>query len=204
MARYRGPRVRILRRLGTELPGLTTKSNARRPTPPGHAAAMNKRFPKHSEHALRLREKQKLRYHFGLHEKQMRLFFQRAQRMPGDTGRNLLNLLEGRLDNLVWRAGFVRTMPAARQLVSHGHVMLDGHRSKTPSQVCSVGQTITLNPKCLKREDIRLSANNPVIEPPAGLIRDLDQLSVKLEALPSVEQVPIKVDIQKVIEFYSR
>ena len=81
-----------------ELPGLTTKSNARRPTPPGHAAAMNKRFPKHSEHGLRLREKQKLRFHYGLHEKQLRLFYQRAQRMPGDTGRNMLNLLEGRLD----------------------------------------------------------------------------------------------------------
>ena len=103
MSRYRGPRVRILRRLGSELPGLTTKTNARRPTAPGHAAAMSRRFPKLSEYGLRLREKQKLRYHYGLGEKQLRRTYDKAKRMGGDTGRNMLQLLEARFDNGVAR-----------------------------------------------------------------------------------------------------
>ena len=203
MARYRGPRLRILRRLGAELPGLTTKTAARRPTPPGHAAA-NRRFSKTSEHGLRLREKQKLRFHYGLAEKQLRLIYEKAKAMPGDTGRNIINLLESRLDNLVWRAGFTRTIPAARQLVAHGHVNISGKRAKTPSQHIKVGQGFILREKCLQREDLRLSANNPVSDVPPGIVVDLDKLAVTVEALPSVEQCPIEVDIQKVIEFYSK
>ena len=93
MARYTGPRLRIVRRLGTELPGLTTKTAARRPNPPGQAAA-GKRSPKVSEYAVRLREKQKLRYHYGLTERGLLQYYHKAYRMPGDTGRNLLQLLE--------------------------------------------------------------------------------------------------------------
>jgi small subunit ribosomal protein S4 len=204
MARYRGPRVRILRRLGAELPGLTTKTAARRPTAPGHAAAISRRFPKISEYGLRLREKQKLRYHYGLSERALRKLYQRATRMHGDTGRNLLALLESRLDNLVWRAGFTRTVPAARQMVAHGHVNVNGVRAKTPSQMMGVGDSFALREKCLNREDIRISVNNPVLEPPTGLERDLDKLSVKVENLPGPDQVPVEVDIQKVIEFYAR
>lgn len=103
MARYTGPRLRIIRRIGTELPGLTTKTAARRPNPPGQAAAGKRQF-KVSEYGVRLREKQKLRYHYGLTERGLRLLYQKAYRQPGDTGRNILVLLESRLDNLVWRA----------------------------------------------------------------------------------------------------
>ena len=204
MARYRGPRVRILRRLGSELPGLTTKTANRRPTPPGHAAAANKRFAKLSEHGLRLREKQKLRYHFGLNERAMRKLYERASRMAGDTGRNMLALLESRLDNLVWRAGITRTIPAARQLITHGNVSLNGVRAKTPSQFLKPGDVFILAPKCLNREDIRVSVNNPVLDPPSGLVRDLDKLSVTIESTPGADQLPIEVNIQKVIEFYAR
>jgi len=204
VARYRGPRVRILRRLGGELPGLTTKSAARRPLAPGHAAAISRRFPKVSEYGLRLREKQKLKFHYGLGERQMQVLYTRAKRMPGDTGRNLLSLLESRLDSLVWRAGLSRTIPAARQLIVHGHVNLGKIRAKTPSQRLSVGDVFTLREKCLNREDIRLSANNPVLEVPAGLKVDLDKMSVTVETLPSPDECPVDIDIQKVIEFYSR
>lgn len=204
MSRYRGPRVRILRRLGGELPGLTTKSAARRPIAPGHAAAVNRRFPKLSEYGLRLREKQKLKHHFGLGERQLQSVYTKAKRMPGDTGRNMVALLEARLDNLVWRAGLTRTIPAARQLVAHGHVNLNGHRAKTPSQRLSVGDVFQLREKCLNREDIRLSVNNPVLEVPAGLERDLDKLAVTVASLPSPDQCPLEFDIQKVIEYYSR
>lgn len=204
MSRHTGPRVKVLRRLGCDLPGLTTKSMSRRPTPPGHAAAMNRRFPKISEHGARLREKQKLRFHYGLSEHQLLRCYQAAARLKGDTGSNLLHLLESRLDNMVWRAGFARTIPAARQLVSHGHVNVNNHRAKTPSQLIKTGDSFALRPKCLTREDIRVSANNPICEPPSGLKIDLDTFSVQVEAVPTREQLPIEVDIQKIIEFYAR
>jgi len=204
MARYNGPRLRKLRRLGSELPGLTTKNHQRRPNAPGQAAAISRRFPKVSEHGLRLKEKQKLRWHYGVSEKALRRIFARAHRMKGDTGRNMLELLEARLDNLVWRAGFTRTIPAARQLVAHGHVMLGERRAKTPSQVLGQGDSFRLREKCLNREDIRISVNNPVLEPPSGLKRDLDKFSVEIESLPTHDNVPFEVDIQKVIEFYAR
>ena len=204
MARYTGPRVRILRRLGSELPGLTTKSAARRPLAPGHAAAASRRFPKLSEYGLRLREKQKLKYHFGLGERQLQGVYTKAKRMPGDTGRNMIALLEARLDNLVWRAGLTRTIPAARQLVAHGHIDLNGVRAKTPSQRLSIGDVFSLRAKGLNREDIRLSVNNPVLEAPAGLKTDLDKLAVTIETLPGADDSALDIDIQKVIEFYSR
>jgi small subunit ribosomal protein S4 len=203
MARYTGPRLRIIRRLGTELPGLTTKTAARRPNPPGHAAA-GKRMFKVSEFGLRLREKQKLRYHYGVTERGLRLLYQKAYSQPGDTGRNLLSLLESRLDNLVWRAGLTRTIPAARQLLAHGHVMLAGHRAKSAGQHLKVGQIFSVRESARNREDLRLTVNSPVLERPSGLKVDLDTLAVTVEALPGPEQVPFPVDIQKVIEFFAK
>jgi small subunit ribosomal protein S4 len=203
MARYTGPRLRILRRLGTELPGLTTKTASRRPNPPGQAAAGKRQF-KVSEYGVRLREKQKLRYHYGLTERGLRLLYQKAYRMPGDTGLNLLSMLECRLDNLVWRAGLTRTMPAARQLIAHGHINLGSHRATSPGQRIAVGQVFSVREKDRNREDLRVSVNAPVLERPAGLKVDLDTLAVTVEALPGSEQVPFPVDIQKVIEFFAR
>ena len=203
MARYTGPRLRIIRRLGTELPGLTTKTAARRPNPPGHAAAGKRQF-KVSEFGLRLREKQKLRYHYGVTERGLRLLYQKAYGLPGDTGRNLLSLLESRLDNLVWRAGLTRTIPAARQLLAHGHVMLAGHRAKSAGQHLKVGQIFSVRESARNREDLRLTVNSPVLERPSGLKVDLDTLAVTVEALPGPEQVPFPVDIQKVIEFFAK
>ncbi len=204
MARYTGPRLRIVRRLGTELPGLTTKTAARRPNPPGQAAA-GKRSPKVSEYAVRLREKQKLRYHYGLTERSLRLVYGRAYRMAGDTGRNMINLLESRLDNLVWRSGLTRTIPAARQLIGHGHLNLNGdRRAKAPGQLISVGDTFVVRSKALNREDLRVTANAPILERPAGLKIDLDKLAVTVEALPAPEECPVSVDIQKVIEFFAQ
>ena len=204
MARYRGPRLRIIRRIGTDLPGLTTKNAGRKPLPPGHAAASNRRPPKMSEHGLRQREKQKLRYHYGVTERALRLVYERASRMQGDTGHNMLNLLEARLDNIVWRAGFTRTIPAARQLIAHGHVELNGVRAKTPSQLLKSGGVVALREKAQKREDIRLCANGPLMEVPAGIQVDLDKLAITVESTPNYDNLPYQVDIQKVIEFYAK
>jgi small subunit ribosomal protein S4 len=204
MARYLGPRLRKVRRLGTELPGLTSKTATRKPNAPGHAAAVSRRFPKLSEHGLRLREKQKLRCHYGLTERALRLVYQRASRTHGDSGRNLVEMLEARLDNLVWRVGLTRTLPAARQLICHGHIMIDDHRAKTPSQMLRPGRVFRVRDKCLNREDLRISVNNPVLEPPSCIKRDLDKLSFTVESLPTRDQATVDVDIQKVIEYYAR
>lgn len=203
MARYTGPRLRIIRRLGTELPGLTTKSSAKRPHAPGMHGP-TKRAGKVSEYGLRLREKQKLRLHYGLSERNLRLVFQRAQRMPGDTGRNMIGLLESRFDNLAWRAGLTRTIPAARQLIAHGHINLNGRRAKTASQMLSVGDVFQVREASRNREDLRITANSPVQERPIGLKLDLDTMACTVEALPGHETLPIDVNVQKVIEYFAQ
>ena len=121
MSRYRGPRLRITRRLG-DLPGLTRKA-AKRSNPPGqHGSARRKR----SEYAIRLEEKQKLRFNYGISERQLVRYVKKARAMEGSTGSNLLKLLESRLDNVCFRLGFGPTIPGARQLVNHGHVIVNG------------------------------------------------------------------------------
>lgn len=203
MARYTGPRLRTIRRLGTELPGLTTKTAAKRPYAPGMHGP-TKRINKTSEFGVRLKEKQKIRLHYGVSERHLRLVFEHAQRMPGDTGRNMLQLLESRFDNLVWRAGLTRTIPAARQLITHGHINLHGRRAKSPGQVLSVGDSFQIREASRNREDIRITANSPVRERPAGLKVDLDTMTVTVEALPGIEQVPVDVKVQKVIEYFAK
>ncbi len=203
MARYTGPRLRIIRRLGQELPGFTTKTATRRPYAPGVAGA-SKRSPKTSEFGVRLKEKQKLRYHYGVTERALRLVFQRAYRMPGDTGRNMLSLLEARLDNLVWRSGLTRTIPAARQLIGHGNVMIGTHRAKSPGQMLKAGDSFQVREKARNREDLRVTVNSPVLERPVGLKVDMDTLTVAIEAVPGPEQVPMPINIQKVIEYFAK
>lgn len=204
MSRYTGPRLRKVRRFNSELPGLTTKTAAKRPNIPGMHGPNKRTGGKLSEYGLRLREKQKLRFHYGLTERALRLVYQRALRMPGDTGANMLALLESRFDNLVWRAGLARTIPAARQLISHGHVNLNGRRAKTPSQVLSPGDVFQVRESARNRDDIRITVNSPVRERPAGLEVDLDTLAVTVKAIPGRDQVPVDVDIQKVIEYFAQ
>ena len=137
MARYTQPRLRRVRALGVQLPGLTTKNSETRPYPPGqHGQA---RRGKASEYALRLREKQKLVFNYGLSEKQMRRIVEEARKTKGNTGEVILTLLERRLDNAVFRAGFAQTIPAARQLVSHGHIRINGKKVDIASYRVRVG-----------------------------------------------------------------
>jgi len=153
MSRYIGPRIRIVRRLnGVDLPGLITSRELRRPYPPGQHGPTQR--VKLSDYAVRLREKQKLRYHYGIGEKQFRLYMQKAKRTKGNTGENLLILLESRIDNVVFRLGFARTMRAARQMVLHGHVNVDGERVNIPSFSLSVGQTVEIREKSKHRAKV--------------------------------------------------
>ena len=119
MSRYRGPRLRVIRALGTALPGLTRKSADRKPYPPGQHQGRHRR--KLSIYGTQLREKQKLQFNYGMTEHQLRSFVKKAFHKKGSPGDNLVEMLERRLDNTVFRAGLAPTIPAARQLISHGH-----------------------------------------------------------------------------------
>ncbi|MGB3517016.1 MAG: 30S ribosomal protein S4, partial [Elainellaceae cyanobacterium] len=137
MSRYRGPRLRVVRRLG-DLPGLTRKT-PRKAYPPGqHGQARRKR----SEYAIRLEEKQKLRYNYGVTERQLVTYVKKARRSTTSTGQALLQMLEMRLDNTVFRLGMAPTIPGARQLVNHGHVTVNGRVLDIASYQCKPGDVI--------------------------------------------------------------
>jgi len=141
MSRYRGPRLRITRRLGQEIPGLVqkTNTNGKEKQPPGQHGALRR---KNSQYSIRLQEKQKVRYHYGITESQMIRYVKKARRLKGSTGEIIMNLLEKRLDVSVYRLGYAPTIRAARQLVSHGHVRISGKKINIPSYECSTDDKI--------------------------------------------------------------
>ena len=182
MARYRGPRLKICRALGVDLPGLTTKiRKEHRQHPPGvHGAG---RRGKPSDYKIRLQEKQKLRFHFGVGEKQFRKYMSEAARRKGPTGENLITLLERRLDNVIWRLGFAPTIPAARQMVVHGHITLNGHKVDRPSYQVKDGMTIQIREKSLQTDFIRSRLEEATHRnPPEYMERDLETASGKYVA----------------------
>ena len=142
MSRYRGPKIRIVRRLG-ELPGLTNKTTTRETLPGQHRKVRGKQNNV-SSYAVRLQEKQKLRYHYGLSEKQLLSYVKEARRLKGSTGSVLLQLLEMRLDNIVYRLGIGNTIPASRQIVNHGHIMINNKIVSIPSFLCQPGDKIEI------------------------------------------------------------
>ncbi|KMW70350.1 30S ribosomal protein S4, partial [Limnoraphis robusta] len=156
MSRYRGPRLRIVRRLG-DLPGLTRKV-ARRAYPPGqHGQARRKR----SEYAIRLEEKQKLRFNYGLSEKQLLRYVKKARRATGSTGQVLLQMLEMRLDNTIFRLGMAPTIPGARQLVNHGHVTVNGRVVDIASYQCRPGDLVGIKNREKSREMVKANLQYP-------------------------------------------
>jgi small subunit ribosomal protein S4 len=200
MSRYTGPRLRVMRALGVDLPGLSTKHIERRPYPPGqHGTRRRKR----SEFGLRLQEKQKLRFHYGLSERQLRTLVHQAMKAPGVTNTKIAELLERRLDNVVFRAGLCRTIVAARQLVRHGHVRVNGRRVDIPSCRLRPGDVITLAERTRKSDQVRDSVKGPTLERPSWLQLDEGELLVRLTGLPDEGAVPFPIDLRLVIEFYS-
>lgn len=150
MARYTGPRIRIIRRLGL-LPGLTRKNTKNRITTPGqHGKPMftkTKRSSLSDDYRERLLEKQKLRFNYGVSEKQLVSYYKQAKRETGSTGTLLLQLLEARLDCVIYRLGFAPTIPSARQIVNHGHILVNGKQVNIPSFICQKGDIITSRDK---------------------------------------------------------
>lgn len=202
MSRYRGPRLRKCRRVDAALPGLTRKSYENRPYPPGQHGQMRRRRP--SEYAQQLVEKQKLLFNYGLRERQLRRLVQEAKRSPKVSGERLLELLESRLDNAVFRAGFAPTIPAARQLVNHGHMTVDGKRVDIPSYRVQPGEVIAPRQRRNILDLVRENLATPSLALPEWLRLDLDELAVTVTAEPPASSTPLDVDIQLVIEFYSR
>ncbi|KJH72254.1 30S ribosomal protein S4 [Aliterella atlantica] len=200
MSRYRGPRLRVIRRLG-DLPGLTRKS-ARRAYPPGQHGQNRK---KRSEYAIRLEEKQKLRLNYGLTEKQMLRYVRRARRVTGSTGQVLLQLLEMRLDNTVFRMGMAPTIPAARQLVNHGHVTVNGRVVDIASYQCRPGETISVRDRDASRKLVENNLQYPgLANLPSHLEFDKNKMTGKVNSLVEREWVALQVNELLVVEYYSR
>ncbi len=202
MSRLTGPRVKIMRALGVDLSGLSRKTIETRPTPPGQHGMKATRRRK-SDYGVKLQEKQKLRFNYGLTERQMRKLIIEARKGKEPTGDQFLQLLERRLDNLIFRAGFAPTVIAARQLVSHRHVTLNGKSVNIPSIRVKLGDEIALKVTSLKIAMVVETLARPVLDRPEWLHWDDAEKMVKIAHLPDADQVPFPIDVQQVVEYYS-
>lgn len=202
MSRHTGPRLKIMRALGVELPGLSRKSTENRPNPPGqHGASASRR--RKSDYGLALIEKQKLRFNYGVSERHLRRLMVEARRRQGPTGDNLLQLLECRLDNAVFRAGLAPTIPTARQLVSHSHVLLNGRRANIPSIRLKAGDEIALRERSRNLPLVRETVAEPALTRPEWLEWDEAALKARMTRLPEADEVPFPVEIQLVVQHYA-
>ncbi len=174
----------------------------KRPHPPGQHGA--RRRMKIGAYGSRLIEKQKLRAFYGIAERQMRRYVDEALRRTGPTGTNLLQLLETRLDSLVYRLGFAPSIWAARQLVGHGHVRVNGKRVDIPSYGVRPGETIAISERMMRSRQMAVWAERGGIVPPPYLELDREQMIGKLLRLPERDEIPIPIDDRLIVEFYSR
>lgn len=202
MSRYIGPRVKKLRSFGVDLPGLSRKSMDRRPTAPGQHGPTRRR--KISDHGRQLAEKQKLRYNYGLGERQFRRLILEARKSKLGAGDKLLELLERRLDNVVFRAGFAATIPAARQLVAHGHITVNGKRVSIASYRIQVGDVVRPKDASLQLKAVHAALQSPSLSSPEWLECDKSRVLARVMSLPDKGSVPMPIDIQLVIEHYSK
>ncbi len=203
MARYTGPKSKISRRYGIALFG-PSKALERKNYPPGmHGPKGSRR--KQSDYATALAEKQKLRHMYGLMERQFRRYFETALRKRGVTGETLLQMLETRLDNVVYRLGFANSRSAARQLVSHGHVTVNNRKVNVASYNLKAGDTIIIKEMPGSRRLVTRNLELTQIQPvPDWLVADKDQFQGKVVRVPSREEIAPVVNEQLVVELYSR
>ncbi|CAM2795806.1 30S ribosomal protein S4 [Fructilactobacillus fructivorans] len=201
MSRYTGPSWRISRRLGVSLSG-TGKELQRRPYAPGvHGQGRRQKL---SEYGVQLREKQKLRYMYGLTERQFYSLFNRSDKIrEGKHGDNFEIMLESRLDNMVYRLGLATTRRQARQLVNHGHITVDGKRVDIPSYEVKPGQVIGVREKD-KDMGIIKEAVESVVSRPAYVSFDADKLEGSLTRYPQPDELNADIDTSLVVEYYNR
>jgi len=228
MVRYTGPRIRIVRRLGL-LPGLTRKNIKNRTKTPGQHGkivfAKAKRSSLSDDYRERLLEKQKLRFNYGVSEKQLISYYKEAKRKVGSTGSLLLELLEARLDCVIYRLGFAPTIPAARQIVNHGHVIVNNKSVDIPSFICQKGDIISIKEKAqsrklieenfqtqqqkrkliqrrMKRVNLTKSRFHSLL--PSHLEIDSEKLIAKFLSPVKRKDVLVRINELKVVEYYSR
>ncbi len=200
MARYRGPKQKLARRFGEPIFG-PSKSLERKPYGPGQHG--NNRRRKESEYSVQLKEKQKAKYTYGLLERQFRNLFKKAAAKKGVTGENLLQFLEARLDNVVFRLGFARTRRQARQLVNHGHIMVNERVSSIPSHQLRPGDIVEVRPRSKNLFVIRDAADGGRRSFP-HLEVDRNKLAGKFLDFPEREDIPENIREQLIVELYSK
>lgn len=200
MARYRGPKTKIARKFGEPIFG-ADKSLEKRNYPPGQHGQAGRRRKK-SEYATQLSEKQKVKYTYGILEKQFSNLFKKASAAPGITGEILLQLCERRLDNVVYRLGIAKTRDAARQFVSHKHITVDGEVVNIPSYTIKPGQVIGVREKSKSLEEITSALVNRTSY--EWLEWDNAALSGKFLAIPERTQIPENIKEQLIVELYSK
>ncbi len=198
MARYLGPKVKLSRRVGVPISDTPKHTAKRQLTPPGMHGYRGRRL---RDYGIRLNEKQKLRYHYNVLEKQFRRYVDEASRRKGNTGVVLLQLLEQRLDNVVRRAGFTRTVWASRQMVVHGHVLVNEHKTDRPSFSVKPGDVVSLRPRIhtLARDNMESMAGHIV---PGWLDVNPAELTMKILAMPTPDEIPFDVNTKLIVEFY--
>lgn len=199
MSRYTGPRLKLVRALGTALPGLTSKTTERNYPPGQHGQRQRKK----SDYGIKLMEKQKLRFNYGVTETQIRRLMSEAKASREQAGKKLLELLERRIDNAVFRAGFAPTIVAARQLVRHKHVLLNGKAVNIPSIRVKAGDTLQLSAKGLKIPCVIETLATPVLEAAEWVKRDETTGIATVLRNPDASEVPLPIEIQHVVEYYA-
>ena len=164
-----------------------------------------KRRRKESEYAMQLREKQKAKFIYGVLEKQFRGYFKRAKSMEGQTGENLMTILETRLDNVVFRLGFARTRKEARQMVTHGHICVNGRRVDIPSFRVRPGELVSVAPKAKELLVVKSAlVSNERVQVPAWLEIDIEKLQGSVLSLPTRDQIDLDINEQFIVELYSK
>ncbi len=199
MANYTGPKVKLSRRVGVPIADIPKHTTKRQLNPPGMHGFRGRRL---RDYGIRLNEKQKLRYHYNVLEKQFRNYLILASKTKGNTGTVLLRLLEQRLDNVIRRLGFARTIWAARQLVAHGHVQINGHKCDRPSAQLGVGDEITLKKDASNKLVRDALESLPGHDVPDWLSFDPSNLTAKITAVPTPDQVPFDVNMNLIVEYY--
>ena len=202
MARYKGPKQRISRRYGVPVFG-PHKVLEKRAYPPGQHGPRARR--KLTDYARGLAEKQKLRYCYGLMEKQFRRCFEEAKRRRGNTADMLLQILETRLDNVVFRLGYAPSRAAARQLVTHGHLKVNGRRVKIPSYSVKPGDLIEARENARSRQMVVKSLESAAVRTvPTWLLLEKEAAKGKVSRMPTTEETETLANVQAIVEFYSR
>ena len=197
-----GPKVKLSRQLGIALTPKAAKVMEKKPHPPGEHGRVQNFRRKLSDYKRQLVEKQKLRAQYNIHERQMRNYFDKAQSKKGNTGDNLLQMLEMRLDAVVLRGGLARTIYAARQLVTHGHILVNGERVDVPGYTCKPGDVVSVRAKSQQLPGIQEAMADAQGISYLSLVRNT--ATVRVVDLPQRDFIPVICDVPLVIEYYSR